>query len=169
VDLYVVRHAAAEPLGGEPADGKAGARTDAERALSAHGRERFAQAVRALDRIGVRLARVEHSPLLRAVQTAELLEPLLDGPCVANPALADAPTASLLGGLRTDATALVGHDPHVSALVALLCFGAASRGGGIRFSKGAVAWLTGEPKPGGMQLRALWPPKSLGALVGKER
>ena len=158
--LFVVRHAAAEPL-----DPEAGLATDAERPLSGRGRTRFADAVRALGRIDVRLARVEHSPLVRAIQTAELLEPLLDGPCVVNPALAASPTPSLVSGLRTDRTALVGHDPYVSELVALLCFGAATRGGGLRFSKGAVAWLEGEPRPGGMQLRALWPPESLGALA----
>jgi phosphohistidine phosphatase len=162
VDLFVVRHAAAESLAGS-VPGASGPATDAERPLSARGRERFTKVVCELHRIDLRLARVEHSPLLRAVQTAELLAPLLDGPRVVNQALTAAPTASLLAGLSTDKTALVGHDPYVSALVAMLCFGDPSRGGGLRFSKGAVAWLEGEPKRGGMQLRAFLPPKFLGA------
>lgn len=162
MNLYIVRHAAALPP-----DGDSGSASDTERPLSPRGRERFTGVVRALDRIGVRLARVEHSPLVRAVQTAELLAPLSDGPRTANPALAEPPDDRLLASLAGahDGTALVGHDPHVSELVALLCFRDARAGAGLRFSKGAVAWLDGEPKRGGMRLRAFWPPKSLLALL----
>lgn len=159
MNLYVVRHAAALP-----ADGAAGPEADAERPLSSRGRERFGGVVRALAGIGVRFARVEHSPLARAVQTAELCEPLLDGPRAASPALARSPSADLLASLTTDRTALVGHEPFVSELVALLCFGEARAGAGLRFSKGAVAWLEGEPTRGGMRLRAFWPPKTFPAL-----
>jgi len=167
VNLYVVRHAAAVELG-DPNSSDPPA-TDAERPLSERGAERFADAVAALGGMGVRLARIEHSPLVRAAQTAELMAPLLDGPCVVEPALAAPPNASLITGLRTDRTALVGHAPFVSDLVAMLCFADASRTAGLRFSKGAVAWLEGEPERGGMLLRAFWPPKTLGALRPKRR
>ena len=164
MNLYVVRHAAAVELG-DPNSSDPPA-TDAERPLSDRGAERFADA---LGGMGVRLARIEHSPLVRAAQTAELMAPLLDGPCVVEPALAAPPNASLITGLRTDRTALVGHAPFVSDLVALLCFADAPRTAGLRFSKGAVAWLEGEPERGGMLLRAFWPPKTLAALRSTDR
>ncbi|MEM7307074.1 MAG: histidine phosphatase family protein [Planctomycetota bacterium] len=156
MELFLVRHAIALPLGGSD-----GPPTDSERPLSPLGRERFASAVWALRVMGVRLKRVEHSPLLRAVQTAELLKPLLDGPMEVSPDLVSPPDAAMLTRLRTDGTALVGHEPWMSGLLAQLCGGS---GYGVRFAKGAVAWLEGEPVPGGMQLRALWPAKTLALL-----
>jgi phosphohistidine phosphatase len=161
VELFVVRHAHALPAG----DG--GSRSDGERPLSEHGRARFSAAVRALDALGLRFARIEHSPLLRAVQTAELLAPLCDGPSVANPALNAEPDEDLLAALATDRTALVGHEPYVSELVALLAFGAPRAASGIRFAKGALACLEGEPVRGGMQLRALWPAKTLALVAAR--
>ena len=74
MDLFLIRHAIAEERGeGLP---------DAERALTHKGRARFKLVVRSLARSGFRFDRVYHSPWLRAVQTAELLAPLNDGPLV---------------------------------------------------------------------------------------
>ena len=160
MEAFLIRHAIAEPF--SPSG------TDADRALSSKGRQRFARAVAALGHSGLRLGTVVHSPLLRAVQTAELLAPLVDGDCGASDLLARAPgeaTCELLAGSPTDSTALVGHEPWMSELLALLCFGDLRRSWGLRFSKGAVAWLEGDPEPGGMQLRALWPAKALAALA----
>jgi phosphohistidine phosphatase len=163
VELFLVRHAHALPLGGE-----GGPRSDAERPLSGEGRARFGAAVRALEALEVRFARLEHSPLLRAVQTAELLAPLVDGPTVVNADLAGAPGKSLLAALTTDGTALVGHEPHLSELLALLVFGEPRAASGLRFTKGGVAHLQGEPVRGGMQLRALWPAKTLALLAAHD-
>ena len=57
-------------------------RVDAERPLTPQGRERFAQAVLGLQRLEVRLDRLYHSPWLRAVETAALLRPILEGEVV---------------------------------------------------------------------------------------
>ena len=115
-----------------------------------------------------RPARIAHSPLLRAVQTAELLAPLADGPMVVNDALNAAPDKRLLAKLLTDGTALVGHEPYMSQLLALLAFGKERAGSGVRFAKGGVARLAGEPERGGMQLCALWPARTLALLAANE-
>lgn len=158
MELFLVRHAHALPVG------SGGAHTDAERPLSDQGRARFSSAVRTLEALGVRFARVEHSPLLRAVQTAELLAPLAEGPMVENRGLTEEPDKRFLADLGTDRTALVGHEPYLSQLLALLAFGEQRASSGLRFAKGGVAHLQGEPVRGGMQLRALWPAKTLSLL-----
>src|SRR6185436_5586286 len=99
MDLYVIRHAEAE-AGGTSLD-------DARRALTAKGRETFAREVRGLERLGVELERVYHSPLLRAVETAELLAPLLDGESCVMSELARAPREELLGQIEGESVALV--------------------------------------------------------------
>ena len=71
MELFLIRHGIAAP-------GSA-VLSDAERPLTPQGRERFAQAVMGLQRLGVRLDRLYHSPWLRAVETATLLRPVLDG------------------------------------------------------------------------------------------
>jgi phosphohistidine phosphatase len=67
MDLYLIRHAEAAPVG----DG--GVSDDAERPLTEAGRARCKPLAEALQRLGVRLERVATSPLLRARQTAEEL------------------------------------------------------------------------------------------------
>jgi len=170
MDLYIIRHAEAEPAGF--------GLEDAHRPLTKKGRESFAREVRGLERLGVAFDRIYHSPLLRAVETADLLVPLLDGQGAARgesrvtDELARAPRKELLSELEGERVALVGHEPHVSDLVALLVLGwrvfePVARGGVIDFKKGAVACLTGEPREGEMTLAAFWPPKTL-RRIGKK-
>jgi len=162
MDLYLVRHAEAEP---ERPDGG-----DAARALSAAGAERFRAGVAGLARLGVRLDRIEHSPLLRAQETAELLLPLLDdgGETAVAPELARASAGALLariGDAGGERVALVGHEPSLSALIATLVLGwelvGEPQGEPFALDKGGVAWLAGDPRAGSMTLRALWPAKTL--------
>lgn len=151
--LYVVRHAiAAEPSPERP---------DATRPLTEKGRERFAQAVKGARVLGWRFDRLYHSPLVRAVQTAELLRPLLDGEMVALPDLAKAPDEEMLAHLEGERVAVVGHEPHLGALTAWLVAGDAERGERFCFKKGGFAVLTGEPRPGAMTLEGLVAPKLL--------
>ncbi len=161
MELYLIRHARAVELGEEGAQAE-----DRERPLSSRGRKRFQREVRALERLRVRFERVEHSPLLRASQTARLLAPLCDGQRVENPALAAAPTRAFLEGLTVDRTALVGHEPYLSQLASLLLHGKPELAQPLRLGKGAVLWLRGEPTPGGMAVGAYLPAK---LLVGFER
>jgi phosphohistidine phosphatase len=71
MELYLVRHGVAVDADSSLAD--------EARPLSARGREEFGEEVRGLERIGARFDQLLHSPLLRAMETAELLMPLLSG------------------------------------------------------------------------------------------
>lgn len=146
MELFVIRHAIAED----------GADDDA-RPLSAKGRRRFEEVVSGLERLELRFDRILHSPRVRAVQTAELLMPLLDGTTESTPLLEVEPSAKLLTLLTGNHLAVVGHEPHLSTLVAWLVTGNAALGCAFELKKGAVARLEGTPAPGEMQLRALVP------------
>lgn len=115
--IYLIRHGPAVS-GGEGL-------ADAHRCLSAEGRRVVRAVGRRLREEGHAFAAVLASPLVRAVQTAELLAEATDflGLVEATPALA--PSASMgvvarsLRG-RGDAVALVGHAPTISELGAIL-------------------------------------------------
>lgn len=153
MNLFLVRHATAiEPLGGLP---------DAERSLTPEGRERFEQAVSGLSRSIPRLDRVYHSPWLRALQTAECLEPLLDGERICLNELAAPPSAALLAKIKGESVALVGHEPWMGDLLTLLVLGENRHRDRFHFKKGQVAWLVGDPHPACCDLRAFFTPKVL--------
>jgi phosphohistidine phosphatase len=156
MELFIVRHAIAVPGSMLLAD--------ADRPLSPKGRTRFAQAVLGLQRLKVRFDRLYHSPWLRAVETAELLAPVLDGQAVCSPALARAPSQDLLDTLVGARVALVGHAPWLGELVAWLTTGARPHGSVFALKRGGVAWLEGQPRPGQMVLQAFLPPKVLREL-----
>jgi len=161
MDLIVVRHAIAE-------DGRAGLPDD-ERALTGRGRRRMRLAVEGLRRLGLRFDRIEHSPLRRAVQTAELLEPLARrGARRSCDELARAPSDALLDELRRaihcKCVAVVGHEPWTGELAAWLVLGSQRVASGFALRKGGVAWLRGKPEPGGMRLVALLAPSVLRRL-----
>ena len=149
MELTLIRHAIAE-------DGP----DDDDRRLTAKGRRRFEQSVETLAELGVRFEKVLHSPKRRAVQTAELLTPLCDGELESTPLLAKAPSVELWELLEGERLAVVGHEPHLSALLSWLVTGEPS-GEHFELKKGAVAQLEGEPGPGGMKLLTLLSPKVL--------
>jgi len=156
MELFVIRHAIAVPGSVLLAD--------ADRPLTPKGRTRFSQAVVGLQRLNIRFDGLYHSPWLRAVETAELLAPVLAGKAVCSPALARAPSQDVLDALVGARVALVGHEPWMGELVAWLTTGALSDGSVFAFKRGGVAWLEGQPQPGRMVLRAFLPPKVLRAL-----
>ena len=150
MQLLLIRHAIAED----------GAEDDA-RALTEKGRKRFEEVVRGLDALDLRLDLVLHSPKLRAVQTAELLAPLVDGEVQVTGLLAEAPGQALLKHLRGEAVAVVGHQPWLGELLGLLLTGETRHGAAFELKKGAVARLEGECAPGAMRLMALLQPGAL--------
>jgi phosphohistidine phosphatase len=157
MELFVIRHAIAVPGSILLAD--------ADRPLSPKGRKRFSQAVLGLQCLKVRFDRLYHSPWLRAVETAELLAPVLEGEAVCSPALARAPSQDLLDALVGARVALVGHEPWTGELVAWLTTGEPSDGSVFAFKRGGIAWLEGQPQPGRMVLQAFLPPKVLRELA----
>lgn len=154
--LHLVRHAIAADAAPD--------RPDASRPLTDRGARRFTAEVRGAERLGWRLDRVYHSPLLRAVQTAELMRPLVHGSLHVLPDLARAPDVELLAHIDGERVAMVGHEPYLSALLAWLVTGDVTGSERFEFKKGGVAILEGAPKPGAMALRAMIPPKLLRAL-----
>ncbi|HWN69470.1 MAG TPA: histidine phosphatase family protein [Haliangium sp.] len=161
MEVLLIRHAIAAPHDAAP--------SDADRALTREGSKRFRQVVRGMQRLGLGLDHVFHSPWLRAVQTAELLEPVLAAELgrvlQATPLLTATPGEALLAlaqGLPADArVGFVGHEPWMAELLALLVTGATAHAERLTFKKGGVAWLTGEVQPGGMTLQAMLPPRVL--------
>lgn len=158
--LFLIRHAIAAP--------RHPMLPDAERPLTRQGRERFTQVVNGLQRLNIRLRQANHSPWLRAVETAVLLAPVLKGDLLSTQALARPPDATLLHEIDQTPAALVGHEPWMSELLAWLITGSPAAGSMFAFKKGGVAWLEGPLRPGGMVLRAYLPPKVLRALGGAD-
>lgn len=153
--LYLIRHA----IAAEAADGP-----DEARALTREGRARFEECVRGLAQLEVRLDRIVHSPLLRAVQTADLLRPLLQGTSAVSGHLAAQPSEALLAELAGERVAAVGHEPWLGELAAWLVTSQRAWGPRFSFEKGSVALLEGELEPGAMHFSALLPPSALRKL-----
>jgi len=127
--LWLLRHGDAEPHGTRP---------DAERRLTARGERQSRAAGRAFARIGVRFERVFASPRLRALDTARLacaelgLEPVVHESLGGGFDERDA--AELLAATGTSASVLlVGHEPDLSTLVAVLT------GARVEMKKGGIA------------------------------
>jgi phosphohistidine phosphatase len=156
--LILVRHAIA--LDGDDDDA---------RPLSDRGRARFRRVVSALERLGVGLDLIVHSPKLRALETAEALVPLLraGGSTEVLDTLADFVGVELLGRLETleGDVALVGHEPHLSVLLACLTTGDPEDAPSFRMKKGGVAVLEGDPVPACMTLELLLTPRAARRLT----
>lgn len=121
MDLYLIRHADAVPLG------EGGVTDDAERPLTTDGRGHCRQLAAALMRFGVRCDRVATSPLLRARQTAEELlahwtepVPALDLCDALAPGGKPRKLARYLLKKGDGAIALVGHMPDLAEHAAWL-------------------------------------------------
>jgi len=142
---------------------------DDARPLSDRGVKSLARVVRGLGRLGLEVDHLVHSPKVRAVQTADAVAALLraEGSTAVHDGLAEAPGNALLVHLRgQDGTvAVVGHEPHLTSLLAWLVAGRPSEDGCVELKKGGVAVLEGEPRPGGMRLMLLATPALLRRLT----
>jgi len=160
--IYLVRHGAAADQGPEFPN-------DEDRPLTDDGIERFRVAVAGLRDLGVALDRVLTSPLVRAVQTAEILAARLETK------VALVKTDALRPGGRHDAVmaalgrlpagssiALVGHMPLIGEIAARL-IGAREP---PEFKKGSVCRIDVEELPPAAAGRLVWllPPRALRAL-----
>ena len=155
MDLWVIRHGLAVDRERFPAD-----RPDAERPLTKAGAERVRLVADALGERGVRFDVLLFSPWRRALETADLLAPLVDGRLTVTSSLRTAPGPQLLDELDGERCAVVGHEPWLGELIGLLVFGDPLLAEGLRLGKAGVAHLRGLPHPGGMVLRALDPART---------
>ncbi|QDU87365.1 Phosphohistidine phosphatase SixA [Pirellulimonas nuda] len=143
--LYIARHAWAGSYG-DPAWPD-----DSERPLEPGGAERYAKLVARLAERGMAPERVASSPLVRCVQTAEVLadqtqhRPEIERLDALAPGVELDSLLEWTGRSQADA-AWVGHNPDVEHLVALLI----GQSGAVRFAKGAIASLLfeGPVRPG---------------------
>jgi phosphohistidine phosphatase len=161
MDLYLIRHAQA-------VDGELGTR-DGDRALTAHGRRQALDVGNALARHGVRFSRMVTSPLVRAVETAELVAVCtgFDGGLDVTDAMAPDGhwkhlAREVLEGMAGEASlALVGHEPSIGHYLSKLVGQK-----GMTMQKGAVARL--DFKSPDEPARLVWTlsPKSLTPTPG---
>ena len=111
MDLLVIRHGKAEPYG---ADG-----SDASRPLSEDGRKKLRRGVRGLRKLVPALDGLVASPLVRAVETAEIVAeayaPLdFEQTPVLEPYREPKELADWLADRRESVLAIVGHEPLLS-------------------------------------------------------
>ncbi len=138
--LYIVRHAAAVDRSQEI--------SEEARFLTPEGRIYFRKTARTMLKNGIEPALILTSPLLRAVQTADILAETLSysGPLLVKDELRPGFDMGLLGRLledyrSADELVLVGHEPDLSALIAVLV----SASKGFNFKKGAAIKLKVDP------------------------
>lgn len=150
-EIYLVRHAIAEERGDAWPD-------DTKRPLTRDGAERMKRITRGLRAIDMRVDVILTSPLVRAVQTAEILSDGLEAhPGVLRvqalaPGNSPARVAGALAAHRKSrAIAVVGHEPGLGELAAWL-IGAKQP---VPFKKGGVARIDIDT----------WPPDASGRLV----
>ena len=134
--LYLVRHAEAIE--------RSGTKPDASRYLTTKGRLAFRKIARRVRRAGIAPDVIFTSPLLRAVQTAEILAERLkhEGPVVVAKELSPGFDLPALRSLLAEAgnpreAAFVGHEPDLGTLAAILL----DVPGGFPLRKGAVLAL----------------------------
>jgi phosphohistidine phosphatase len=138
MDLFLVRHAKAEPR--DPHRWPA----DAKRPLTEDGIREFSRFVRTSRLLPGNVDVLATSPLVRAKQTADILHQVRTWPPAeewkelepnADPALL---LERLAATKEADRIALVGHMPHIGRLLSLLTTGRTD-GLSHKFRKGAVA------------------------------
>lgn len=138
MDLLVIRHA----IAADPADYA----DDAERPLTAEGKKKMRQAVKGLRGSVPKIGLLATSPLVRAVETAEIVSAAYDGiAAIIAPVLAPghspATIAQWLESCRKhDMVAVVGHEPGLSRLISWFLSG--SERSFIELKKGAACLLT---------------------------
>lgn len=159
--LYVLRHAIAEDASPDGHDGS--------RRLTPAGRRKMRGAMRGLRAMGVEPEVILTSPLVRAVETARIVvEGLRDAPepRTVDALTPDVPPEETAKALRLFArhqrVMIVGHEPNLSGLLALLLTGTGG-GAAIELKKGGCAAVdvTTFESPGGAVLRWLLPPRAL--------
>jgi phosphohistidine phosphatase len=155
--LYIVRHAEAVEKDDD--------RSDAGRPLTDRGRRQFRRVAKALRKFDVVFDRLLHSPKLRAVETAEFLEDLVEADTIVTRNLAKPPSPMLLDEIRGEVVAVVGHEPYLGALAAWLLTGSKAGGGRFALKKGGILALDGDVRPGAMRLVCCMTPKILRALA----
>lgn len=157
MQVLVIRHAIAADRVAWARDG----RPDEERPLSPKGVRRWRRGAAGVRRCVPHLALIATSPLVRAVQTAELLREAYAGEPPLRETktlLPDADPEDLAHWLAeaggTGPVAAVGHEPHLSAWMSWALTG--ERISFIEFKKGAAALLEFPARPAAAEAVLQW-------------
>ena len=142
MNLFILRHGIAADLGdpGLPKD-----LTDADRPLTAKGKKKLWRATGAMQALGLRFDVVLSSPLLRAMQTAQIVAGAMElrKKLVLTDSLAPGGSPKALIDQinqlepRAKNILLVGHEPYLSKFIALLTTGNTSAE--LELKKGGLA------------------------------
>lgn len=163
MEIYIIRHAIA-------AEQEEWSGSDDKRPLTEKGKKKMEQIARGLAAMEIDFTHIFSSPLVRAQQTAEILQAFLkfdhlDETELLVPSADPAPMVPFLNKLPDNAeVALVGHEPHLSELLCYLLTG--EHKNFAAFKKGGVAMLDGFAplRAGKLTLRWLLEPNHLVAI-----
>ncbi|MCA1826280.1 MAG: phosphohistidine phosphatase SixA [Myxococcales bacterium] len=157
IRIYLVRHGIAV----DHAD--RGELPDDDRPLTGKGRRRFRRAARAFARLGEQVDFIFTSPLIRAAQTAEILAGALRASEVGvveelRPEGAVGKLLAEVGRRVKDeqGVALVGHDPQMSQLVAVVGDVSKTDQERIDFRKGAIVRIDVGELPSARPAQPRW-------------
>ncbi len=153
-ELYIMRHGIAVQRG------SAGYLDDAKRPLTPEGKKKTREITNGLIRLGLELDWIVTSPLVRAVETAELVAeqlgsnvPMDYSDAVRPGGSAEALVTFLAKHANRKRVLVVGHEPDLSEMAARLM--GAGRHANLAFKKGGCCLITFDE----------FPPKSPGRLV----
>jgi len=141
MELFIIRHAIAEPLG------KPNEFSDERRALTDEGRTRMREIVKGLTKLGAQIDLIITSPLVRAIETAEIVSTGLGlSKKDMRQTLNLAPGGSIEGlfaEIKThsevQAVALVGHQPDLGNIISKIISDEGDAA--IQLKKGSVCCL----------------------------
>ncbi|MGE3726978.1 MAG: phosphohistidine phosphatase SixA [Candidatus Sericytochromatia bacterium] len=135
--LYISRHGEAVNVGAP------GVFSDFERYLSEMGKAKIERQALGLQRLGARWDKILSSPLVRARQTAELLNAPVGAPLEFCDALGDSPSLAnvqkILANMSEKRILLVSHQPFIVHLTAYLLSG--RRDIAFQYNTGTMACL----------------------------
>ena len=163
MNLYILRHGIAAERGGEYSD-------DNMRPLTRKGIRRMRREAKGMSAIGIAPDLIISSTLVRAVQTAEIVQQGLSAPpqmITTHALVPEAHPSQILQELAASHSSLssvmvVGHEPHMSSLVSYILTGEISWL--IDLKKGALCSIDLSPSGRGQLLWAL-APRQLRALA----
>lgn len=142
MELFVIRHAIAEPLG------KENGFSDEKRRLTAEGGNRMREVMKGLAKLGVEFDLILTSPLARAVETAEIVgtaagltkKEIKQSVNLAPGASVESLFAEIKGLTGVEAIALIGHQPDLGVLISRIIQSVAGDLS-IQLKKGSVCCL----------------------------
>ncbi len=160
MQIYLVRHGIAQDRDANVADG--------ERQLTDEGVEKTRQAAGGLAKVIDPPEIILTSPLARAVQTAQIVSDVFGAPVEQAPVLAEPNVRAMVDMLEERGEyrlILVGHEPTLSELAELLCFGQVAGRVVLKKAGGIGIATEGLPRPGSGELHWLATPKMLRKLA----